>query len=101
MRTLRCIKIKIGDWWPVWVCGYIMAIWTAVEGDHLAIVPSGTKIEKRDDQVVITVPKGKTTSAIEAAIQKGGDNPFHPRISTNSRLGRSGGALTGISSNVC
>src|SRR4051794_26106429 len=49
-------------WWPVWVCGYIMAIWTATEGDHLAILPSGTKIERREGQAVITVPKDKTTA---------------------------------------
>ncbi len=74
-------------WWPVWVCGYIMAIWTALEGDRLAIVPSGTRIEKREGQVVILPPRDRTTAVIDAALVSQGENPFHPRVSDNSRLG--------------
>ncbi|MBM4069602.1 MAG: hypothetical protein FJ271_11725 [Planctomycetes bacterium] len=30
-------------WWPVWACGFIMAIVTAFSGQSLAIVPNNTK----------------------------------------------------------
>ena len=26
-------------WWPVWICGYIMALWTYFDGHRLAILP--------------------------------------------------------------
>ncbi|MFO0810992.1 MAG: hypothetical protein U0746_20375 [Gemmataceae bacterium] len=77
-------------WWPVWVCGYIMAIWTALEGDRLAIVPPGTKIDQQGEHYVITTPdKAKPTSVMQFALerQKVGENAFNPRISDNSRLG--------------
>jgi len=76
-------------WWPVWVCGYIMAIWTALEGDRLAIVPAGTKIEKQGGHYLITTPENaRPTTVMESALERQGtDNQFHPRISQNSKLG--------------
>lgn len=31
-------------WWPVWVFGFFMAIWTAIEDHRFVVVPSDTRI---------------------------------------------------------
>ena len=35
-------------WWPVWACGFFMAVWTAAENHRLAVVPWDTTIEKTE-----------------------------------------------------
>ena len=61
-------------WWPVWVCGFIMAIWTVIDGHRLAIVPADTKLEQVGDNYVLQT-KGKLSP----------DHPFE-RVARNSRL---------------
>ena len=29
-------------WWPVWVTGFVLSIWTYLDGHRLAILPPGT-----------------------------------------------------------
>ena len=47
-------------WWPVWVCGFVMAIWTLIDDHRMAIVPAGTKVERVERQTSavyeLTVP---------------------------------------------
>jgi hypothetical protein len=48
-------------WWPVWVCGYIMAIATAVDGSRVAIVPPGSKYYSgsQDQGAKVVLPLGE------------------------------------------
>jgi hypothetical protein len=54
-------------WWPVWVVGFILGTITLIEGNHLAVVPAGTKVKKavvevdedRAERTVLVLPKGK------------------------------------------
>lgn len=41
-------------WWPVWVVGFAMALWTIVDHHHMVIVPPETVIEDG----VVTAPAG-------------------------------------------
>jgi hypothetical protein len=56
-------------WWPVWACGFIMAILTAIDGSLMAVVPPGTIADKQHVKVetgkadvereILIVPEGK------------------------------------------
>lgn len=41
-------------WWPVWVIGYLMAAWTLLDDQHMALVPQGAQVAGN----AITVPEG-------------------------------------------
>ncbi len=73
-------------WWPVWVCGFIMAIWTAWDGHRLAIVPPGTTVEQVGDTYIMHT-KGKLSSdePLEQVVKQ--NEGFHQRVAVNSRLG--------------
>lgn len=77
-------------WWPVWVCGFIMAIWTWIDGHRLAIVPSDTTISRTEaGSEFILKTNAKTTGALEEAANRSRANqtafPLH--VAQNSRLG--------------
>jgi hypothetical protein len=74
-------------WWPVWACGYIVALWTAIDGHRLAIVPANTKVEKRDDGSFLLTPPGKHSA--DEQIEKAALNNtgFQQHVAQNSRLG--------------
>src|SRR5271165_1944570 len=38
-------------WWPVWAVGYLMAIFTLIDGHKLAIVPRGTEVAHITEKV--------------------------------------------------
>ncbi len=40
-------------WWPVWVAGFLCALWTYLDGGRLVVVPQGTEA-RRNWQVEIT-----------------------------------------------
>jgi hypothetical protein len=46
-------------WWPVWVVGFLMAVWTALDDYHMILVPDGTTIAGN----TLTVPDGATMDA--------------------------------------
>src|SRR4051794_6366386 len=73
-------------WWPVWVCGFIMSLWTAWDGHRLAIVPPGTTVDRNGDTYVLHT-KGKLAS--DEQLEKVVNNPdgVPQRVSLNSRLG--------------
>lgn len=37
-------------WWPVWVFGFFMALWTSVEGHRFAVLPPDARITTIDDK---------------------------------------------------
>lgn len=43
-------------WWPVWAVGYLMAAWTLLDNQHMALVPEGAQVAGN----TITVPEGTT-----------------------------------------
>lgn len=77
-------------WWPVWVCGFVMALWTWLEGDRLAVIPDKSAVVAQEGHFVITTPDKKTTNSLKYAAERSkeqGVSPFKARISDNSRLG--------------
>ncbi|MBY0232341.1 MAG: hypothetical protein K2W96_23940 [Gemmataceae bacterium] len=84
-------------WWPVWACGFIMAIVTYIDGRVMATMPEGTKALKRSvkldlkgelkevEREVLVLPEGRKLSRTTA----GGDTPQDPHIlmSGNKSLG--------------
>jgi len=92
LREIRLYQhSQLFYWWPVWVCGFIMAIWTFVDGHRLAIVPNGTKIERvgAGSRFQLDAPEKSDTTFLNNAIKHQEDNnpafPLH--VSQNSRIG--------------
>jgi hypothetical protein len=73
-------------WWPVWVCGFIMAIWTYFDGHRLAILPPNTTVEKKGDLYELNT-RGGTSDQLTRAAQHPGESAFSQRVAQNSRLG--------------
>jgi hypothetical protein len=74
-------------WWPVWVCGYIMALWTYIDGHRLAILPPHTTITSNKDGTFTLDPHGGTSQQLKEAEQGRGAEAVHLRVAQNSRLG--------------
>jgi hypothetical protein len=78
-------------WWPVWAVGFILAVWTYVEGDRVAIVPAATSISKSEDgkHYLIKAPADRSIKALDTAANEPSDKdrPFHVRMSGNSNIG--------------
>src|SRR5438477_5415323 len=73
-------------WWPVWVCGYLMAIWTAWDGHRLAIVPPHTTVARGEGDDFVLKTSGKI-SADEPLVKAVNDpTGFPQRVALNSRL---------------
>jgi hypothetical protein len=79
-------------WWPVWLLGYVFALYTYVDNKHLAIVPAGTEaVEsreidvghgKREERHVLILPPGK--ELVRKTDAKGDRAIFQPTIYTTS-----------------
>lgn len=47
-REIRLIShSSLFYWWPVWVFGFLFALWTLIENNRLAVLPSETIVVKR------------------------------------------------------
>jgi hypothetical protein len=46
-------------WWPVWAVAFLMALWTYLDGSHLAVVPGDTVVEGNR----LVAPEGATLAA--------------------------------------
>jgi hypothetical protein len=47
-REIRLVShSNLFYWWPVWLVGFIFALWTLIENNRLAIVPGDTVIVKK------------------------------------------------------
>src|SRR5262249_54301354 len=44
-------------WWPVWACGFLMAILTAFDRHRMAIVPDGTLASKSISKAEVKDPR--------------------------------------------
>src|SRR5262245_9069905 len=75
-------------WWPVWAVGFLMAVFTSLDGSPMAIVPGGTVAEKarqvqgvEGPRDVLILPAGRELPVDEAGA------PEQPRL----RVARSNG----------
>jgi hypothetical protein len=41
-------------WWPVWACGFLMALLTYIDGHLMTVVPRGTKASKQIEEARVT-----------------------------------------------
>jgi hypothetical protein len=46
-------------WWPVWAVALLMALWSYLDGYHMALVPAGTVVEGRQ----LVLPEGTRLDA--------------------------------------
>ena len=90
--------------WPIWALAFMMALFTFLEGNRLAVVPSGTRLTEAKDarpingvnytEYTMQVPEARKTNSLISATaaftefnaeQNLQDNPiFKPRISGQS-----------------
>jgi hypothetical protein len=77
-------------WWPVWLCGFFLALWTYIDGHRLAILPADTHLKYSETvngtNRYILETKQTSRQLEEAKAQQGAD-PVHLRVAENSRLG--------------
>jgi hypothetical protein len=78
-------------WWPVWACGFIMALWTWIDGHRLAIVPKDTTVRRVEGGEQFTLEtKSKSAAALDQAADRSkvaGTDAFPLHVAQNSRLG--------------
>jgi hypothetical protein len=82
-------------WWPIWLLGFILAIWTWSENHRLAVVPAGVgfSLQKEDDKTRIfslNVPKETMTDSLKHAQEVSSEsNPnfFPTRVSQHAWMG--------------
>jgi hypothetical protein len=57
------MKIRIHSpqmyWWPVWVAGFAVALWTYLDNEHLVLAPEGSVVQGN----TLTAPEGTTLEA--------------------------------------
>src|SRR5438132_5816057 len=73
-------------WWPVWVIGYGMALWTWWDGHRMAILPAGTTIHKVSD-TTFTLAVDHPDHARSLNEAAAGTHNFRLHVSANPRLG--------------
>jgi hypothetical protein len=82
---------KLFYWWPIWALTFLFAVMTWFDGKRMAIVPSGSSIEKRDNGAydIRVDTKGKGTDELDKAVarQTLKDDPFKVRVSSNHSIG--------------
>ncbi len=85
-------------WWPVWAVGFLMAIWTLIDGHRMVTLPTksevvsgadvtykdGTKKVTVENRDVVILPENK-----QLARAPGSDRPVQPRVhmARNKNLG--------------
>lgn len=77
-------------WWPVWLCGFVMALWTWMDGHRMAIVPSDTKVQRTEagDKYFIETGSKSTQFLDESANRTKLSEPaFRLHVAQNTRLG--------------
>jgi hypothetical protein len=74
-------------WWPVWIIGYCMALWTWWDGHRMAILPKDTTIHKVSDTTfTVAVQKPEQAKYITEAAESA-THGFRLHVSENPRLG--------------
>jgi len=75
-------------WWPVWVIGYCMALWTWWDGHRMAILPKDTSIHKvSDNTYTLAVPDPEKAQSLKEAATE--THSFRLHVSENPRIGAS------------
>jgi ABC-type multidrug transport system fused ATPase/permease subunit len=77
-------------WWPVWLCGFVMAIWTWIDGHRMAIVPADTQVQRTEaGNTFLLKTESKNTQMLDeaAARSKANQRAFPLHVAQNSRLG--------------
>src|SRR4051812_4492237 len=76
-------------WWPVWVCGFIMAILTLIDDHRMVIVPAKTTVDRTGEGTYLLKANGPVRSdeQLENAAKAPNQPAFHLRAAHNSRLG--------------
>ncbi|AWM38201.1 hypothetical protein GobsT_36850 [Gemmata obscuriglobus] len=84
-------------WWPIWLLGFLFAVWTWNEDHRLAIVPPGSKVTiveggpQSDTTAYKISVKNPTTQSLEKArdaTEKAGAEPsFRTRVSRHAWMG--------------
>jgi uncharacterized membrane protein YkgB len=72
-------------WWPVWACGYIMAIATLWQDDRVAIVPSDSYLVE-GEETLIRLPQGKVADP-SGVREVRGQKVFKERMHPSKNLG--------------
>src|SRR5215218_7815097 len=62
-------------WWPVWACGFLMAILTFIDGYRMALVPSDTLAFRHADVTATIEGKETTLKDVEAIMVRKGHLP--------------------------
>src|SRR5947208_2126614 len=73
-------------WWPVWVIGYCMALWTWYDGHRMAILPKESEIRRDNDTTFTLSVKNPdhAKSLVETADKEHG---FRLHVAQSPRLG--------------
>jgi hypothetical protein len=84
-------------WWPIWLLGFTLALWTWSEDHRLAVLPSGTlaKVVSSDDKtdiITLSVKKGAETRSLDQAVKRSESpgetqNAFPTRVSQHAWMG--------------
>lgn len=69
-------------WWPVWVCGFIMAIISFVDGHRMVIIPGPSKVI-RDPKVVTATGSGPSEEIINRDVLVLPENARMPSVTDN------------------
>lgn len=80
-------------WWPVWLFSFFMAVWTGIEDNRMAVIPSGTRLETVKEKTnVYELKTGKALPKMTAQSVANSDNnnpgdAFPTHITSHAWLG--------------
>jgi hypothetical protein len=84
-------------WWPIWLLGYIFAVWTYTENHRLAILPHGSRLtqetsKEKDDKttvyrLAVTEPTESLKNAEKETVNPSDGEPFKTRVSQKPWMG--------------
>jgi hypothetical protein len=87
-------------WWPVWLLAFVLAFWTYIENDRLAIVPASGAVTKVEDEkrpgtyeFRFVDKSGQAVNAdvlhdaLELSKSPSGNEPFPTRVSRHPAMG--------------
>jgi hypothetical protein len=72
-------------WWPVWLCGFVLGVYTLYEGERVAIVPAESRYySARDGEPArIVLPEGKEIE--DQRVRETGE--LYEKMASNKNLG--------------